>query len=422
MIRKAEPFDNMQFLYGTAHDPFIHCYMELSDHIDEALLKEAVMLTLPAVPQIGSCYHEDTKYPVWEQIEYKPREIVELIACSSRSEDIIADCLSYRIDCRKGPQLKLFILRYEKTDSLCLIMNHMICDGTGYKEYLYLLAKVYTRLCSDHLSDLKELPRSTDQLFNGYSWKDKLALLMSEYHASRKEQQPELHFEGDDQNPFFVTHYIGKEKFKSILLYAKERKVTVNDLLLTAYIRMLHRETGMERIIIPCPVDLRRYLSDPEHQGICNLTSNYFCDIQIQNEDAFPDVLEQISAQMQAQKENNNCLKAVLFLNICFEFLKFSKIQKNFEKLFTVPRISYTNFGVIDRRKVRFGTIAATDLFLTGAVKHIPYFQMAVSTFDDICTLSSNLYGTQKDKEQIKSYLEEIAEDILLEAEGVVIA
>lgn len=418
MIRKAEPFDNMQYLYGLVHDPIIHCYMELSGQLNDALFREAVMMTLTAVPQISACYHEDTREPVWELTECSPGEVVERINCSARSEQIITECLAYKIDCKKGPQLKIFILRYEKTDALCVLMNHMICDGTGFKEYLYLLAKVYTRLCSDYLMDLKELTRSAATLFDGYTWKDKASLLASDYHISRKEQQPELHLEGDTQNIFFATHYIGKERFKNIQNFAKQKKVTINDLILTAYVRLLHRESGMERIILPCPVDLRKYLIDPEKQGICNLTSNYFCDIPVQNEDAYIDVLEQVSEQMRAQKASDHCLKAVLLLNMCFDHLKFSGIQKNFKKYFMVPKISFTNFGIIDRRKVRFGTVYATDLYLTGAVKHVPYFQLAVSTFDDVCTLSSNLYGTPKDKARVRSYLEEIAEDILLAAEA----
>ena len=45
-------------------------------------------------------------------------------------------------------------------------------------------------------------------------------------------------------------------------------------------------------------------------------------------------------------------------------------------------------------------------------IKYTPYFQIAVSIYDDNCTLSCNLYGTPQDKKWIGCFLMEISEEL----------
>lgn len=37
--------------------------------------------------------------------------------------------MASEIDIAHGPQLKIYIHREKTSDTLCIIMNHMICDG-----------------------------------------------------------------------------------------------------------------------------------------------------------------------------------------------------------------------------------------------------------------------------------------------------
>jgi NRPS condensation-like uncharacterized protein len=53
------------------------------------------------------------------------------------------------------------------------------------------------------------------------------------------------------------------------------------------------------------------------------------------------------------------------------------------------------------------------EAYLTGAVKYEPYFQVAVSTFDDNCTLSCNMYGTKHDRELLESFLAEMSDELI---------
>ncbi|GEM_PF-5968854 len=44
----------------------------------------------------------------------------------------------------------MFLIKTDNgCDKMCLIINHMVCDGAGLKEYLYLLADIYAHLEND---------------------------------------------------------------------------------------------------------------------------------------------------------------------------------------------------------------------------------------------------------------------------------
>ena len=38
------------------------------------------------------------------------------------------------------------VVRSSGKDTLCIVMNHMVSDGAGLKEYLYVLGTLYTKL------------------------------------------------------------------------------------------------------------------------------------------------------------------------------------------------------------------------------------------------------------------------------------
>lgn len=49
---------------------------------------------------------------------------------------------------------------------------------------------------------------------------------------------------------------------------------------------------------------------------------------------------------------------------------------------------------------------------MTGSIKYSPYFQVAISTFDDQATLSVNLYGTQSDRNTISFFLDKLVKEL----------
>lgn len=410
---KAESFDLMQYFYRTVHEPLIHGLVNFSGHLDEAALIEAVTLSGRAIPLICCTFNVESGRPYWKGQGFTGKDIVHVLKSETANlEDEAKKWLAASIDIYNEPQLKIFLIKGPEADTLCIIMNHMVCDGAGLKQYIYLLGELYSACCGEVGNRLQVRPdttaysRGTGQLFSGLRWGEKMGLLFAAYDLSKQKKQATVHMEGDTGNPFFVMRRMDPSDFCRLKERAKRKGATINDMILTAYARALSRETGAEQIVIPCPVDLRRFIPSGGKPGICNLTSNFICDVTVRQGDSFDMLLEQVSSQMKVQKESSSCLKSVIMLELVFHLLPFRVIQKIFGKLFTIPVTSYTNLGVIDKHVLRFGQTGIADAVLTGAIKYAPYFQIAVSTYDDACTLSCNLHGTPHDQVRIERFLE----------------
>lgn len=410
---KAEAFDIMQYFYGSVHEPLIHSLIEFSGHIDEMVLKKAVSVSTDINPLIRCYFDINHKYPYWKEKDFKGEDFVKVIACSSNEEEQKIKLLASKIDALNGPQLKIYVIRKQDSDILCIIINHMLCDGAGFKEYLYELSDLYTKCKKNIEIPKRELAsRSINQLFKNIKWHEKLNILFSKSELSKQKNEVRYSLEGAKGNPLFITIDITSEELEIIKAYGKLNGATVNDIIITAYVRALYRKTGNERIVIPCPIDLRKYLSVEEEHGICNLTSNYICDVIMDNNKSFADTLMDVSKQMKLQKSNNNCLKPVILLECFFNVLPFNLMKKLFDKVFTIPVVSYTNLGVIDKKQLNFDNIEISHIYLTGAIKHVPYFQIAVSTYNGVCTISSNLFGSENDKKNIIYFLNEMKKEL----------
>jgi NRPS condensation-like uncharacterized protein len=409
-----ESFDLMQNFFGSSSEQLIHGLFRFSGHLDIDALKKAVTLSAKAVPLVFCKCCLDGKTPYWEQLEYTGENIVQLIETSEEEEDTVTNnLLSTSIDINMEPQLKMFVVRMPERDTLCTIMNHMVTDGSGFKEYMYLLSSLYTYCLgeSTQAPDLSPRPRNTKPLYENYTLFEKLKILFAKFDLSALKKQAPYKFEGDPSNPIFARYTISKEHFADIKAYSKKNNATVNDIFLAAYARVLSKTTGSRRVVLPCPVDLRKYKTE-SLQSVSNLTGSYLCDLDIREESPFEDTLMQVSRQLNSQKQSKGCIKSVMSMEIVFHLLPFQVYRRIFKNIFTTPLVSYSNVGVISKDMLRFGKLETTFAYLTGALKNSPYIQLVFSTFDEGINISCNIFGTRHDKEEIYSFLEQIAREI----------
>ncbi|HEX3026084.1 MAG TPA: hypothetical protein VHR42_02490 [Clostridia bacterium] len=412
---KAQPFDCMQYFYTEVQEPRIRCFIRFGDRISETALNRAVGLSIHAVPLIGCVFNE--KRHCWEKRSFTADDIVHFVEAPAADEIPVPDCLLCSIDPAREPQLKIFLIRGKRNDSLCFIINHMICDGAGFKDYLYLLCNLYTKCEIDAGYNRKPEPfgkRGLGQLLKNLSFKQKLEILLSKPHYNKPDPAMIMPIKGGADKPMIVVAKIEKEQFAAIRARAKSRQVSVNDALLTAYIRAVHRATGCREITIPCPVNLRKYRKAEQRCGICNLTANYICSVDVDPEEPVDVTLRKVSVRMRAQKESNECLKKPMLFHITFHLLPFKTMWAIFRRNSPVPVTSYTNIGVLDDGRLHFGAHNAEDAFISTAVKKHPYFQLSVSTYNGSCTLTSSLYGTKEDRGFIENCFGRIIEELVL--------
>jgi NRPS condensation-like uncharacterized protein len=405
---KAVVWDIMQFMFSDFNDHQLHCVMKFDSHIDENYLKKTIDMSANIFPIIKCKFVEKSyfKFPYWEECTFTSKEMVRMVETENVEENI-EKCIVYKTKEHEGPQLRVNIIRSKSYDCLCIIMNHMVCDAAGFKEYLYMLSSIYSNLKKDiyYKPDFVMGSRSIKQLFSKFSILDKIKILFSSSQLSKYSSGIVFPLKGDINNPFIVKHKISKDRFLFIKAYAKKNNSTINDIILTAYIRALRKVLNCSITAIPCPVDLRKYLPDRKAEAICNLTSNMVCDIGFDIGENYNETVLKVKQSMDKEKKSFSCLNGPLMLEIIFKILPYKIAKKCVSKLFSNPTIAITNIGIIHKNKLIFHEANITDIYISGSIKYNPYFQLAVATFDNEITLSINFYGTKEDKEKINEFL-----------------
>jgi len=406
----------MQDLYRAAHDPVIHCRMDFSDRLDVTALIRAVDLSIHAVPQIA-CRFDPLSHS-WRSCGLSAKEMLQVVA--GQNVPAVPDSMLLSpVDFERGPQLRLFVAHRVTGDSLCVIMSHLVADGVGFKQYLYLLADLYSRCAQD--PEYAEKPEAGDrglgQLLKGYSLQEKLSVLLTPVKPFKEDPAMFLPLTGDQDRSFVVVCRLEREQFDRVRAFGRDSGASVNDLLMTSFVRTLYARTGCRKIALPCPVDVRRFLKDPEGCGICNLSSSYVCRAEIREGEPFEKTLRGVSAQMSAQKGSLACVKALVLLDTLSHALPYPIFRRSFYRFFTIPVISYTNLGVLDEKRLRFHGTEVENVSFATAVKSVPYFQVSVSTWKGCCTLSSSLHGTPADQELITGFLEDMKQGLLSAAD-----
>jgi len=287
----------------------------------------------------------------------------------------------------------------------------MICDAAGFKEYLYLLSTIYTKLQNGagSMPEYHKGSRSAKQIYRQFNALDrlKIALLPNEPVKNKNNIYFPLSKKGN-LSPFILTHKVSQERFHVLKEYGKEHSVTMNDIVLAAYYRALYGIVEIkqdESLTVPCMVDLRRYLPNKEADAICNLSSMIMCSIGPEIGANFEETLMKVTQEMSAQKKGYPGLHGLSTLNLIFRFLPFSTVKQLIKKKFVNPLIAMSNLGIIDSKRLIFGKTPIEEAFATGSIKYPPYFQLALTSFNNAITFSVSLYGSEDDREFIQKFL-----------------
>lgn len=421
--RRAELWDQMHLIFQQYNDHQIHGVLYFSGFLDLDCLKKAVLVTIEQLPELGSRYVEDILRPYWKEIRPLPDEVVTCVMSRDQKADI-ETLLTGQTDTFAGPQLKARVVRTEEKDTLCILMNHMICDGAGFKEYLYRLAKAYTgfkRYPAFAPAYKIEGSRSVKQVVKQIGLKNRIkALLMPNCQPSEAGQLFFPLCRDAEKAPFLVSLKLDNTRFEKIKQYSKHANATINDIVIAAFIRVLCTMLDVEDgtpVNLSCVMDLRHYLPDKKAEEICTLTSTILCNIDYLADESFRETVSRVKRTMDKQKSEFPGLKGLLLLDLIFSLFPYRAAKKIISRHFINPSTSLSNIGIIDDSQLVFGTLRVEDAFITGAVKYDPYFLMALSSFRNTATFTVCLKGTDKDKQRVEMFFARLNQELNLDKE-----
>lgn len=409
----AESADIKHYISGQKkrNDHYLHAVIQFDRPIQFELLKKAVQATAKAVPLLSCRFVETEEEAYWQEAGWKPQDMVYLINTDDR-EKTLYENLIVKLDEKKGPQLRLAVVRDTQGDSLAIVMNHMVCDGGGIKDYLYLLSRCYTSLHDNSDDDLQKLlfpgRRSINQVFDAMTDSQLEKIKNAELHQHLQSGKDRLPLTGDENRPFIITHKISSNQFDTIKNYTKQRGATINDALFSAYVCALSRTLETSRIVLDCPVNIRTFLPKDVQPGICNLTSNIVCAVPATAGESFDKALQSVKEVMDTQKGSLEPLKVYWDLEQTYQTLPLQEAKKHFPKIYSIPFNGMTNIGILDDRQLRFGDAQPIDAYISGSIKYTPYFQVAVTTFRKEMTFSTNFHGTKEDYEWLDHFVNQM--------------
>ena len=413
---KAEIFDKVQYLFNTTqyNDHQVHCVIRFTSKVEARIMKKAVEVLVKTVPLLTRVYRYDEGNSYWEDSATEELKDLFTLACN---EDDFNSFTCSKTDEKTGPQIKVCLLQAER-DSISIVMNHMVSDAAGFKRLLYLLSDIYSNLLinPDYTPDLvMDGDRSYRDITGGFRFTDKLKVFL--FNTKDNNQSDNIYFPMSPDHttaPFILIHEITPERYASIISFARRNAVTVNDVILSVYFRVLARFLNLYGVPfnISMMIDMRRYLENKSFKALANLSSTVIINAEISPEESFAQSISKIRESVNAKKANFLGLNTFLKLEALFKFRGQKQAYEHLEKSLNNPNIGITNIGILDSAKLVFDNSPISNAYMCGSIKYRPHFQMAVSTYKEQMTMSVNLYGSSEDRENIRRFFA-LLDDVL---------
>ncbi|MBM7658197.1 hypothetical protein [Sporolactobacillus spathodeae] len=401
-IYPAETADIKHFVSGInqRNDHYLHAIIEFDGFLNIASLKKALRSTFRALPMLTCRFVRSAEKAWWEEAGWTEDAMIDLIQTDNK-EQTIQQQLICKPNELKGPQIHIGVVRTGENDSLAIVLNHMICDGGGIRDYLYLLATCYTTIEQQGDPSVIKMPladhRSFQQVFEHLSAEQLKTIQETTVCHYPQTEKDHLPLQGDPSHPFVIRHRLAAERFDTIKKHAKQFNATINDALFAAYICAMADYLPVEKIILDCPVNARAYLPTDYQPGFCNLTSNIICAIPTHHGECYEEALTSVKKVMDEQKGSLSPLSVYWDLDQAYMTLPLNDAIKEFPKIYRIPINGMTNIGILDAEKLRFGSATPVNASISGSIKYAPYFQIAVTTFQKSMTFSTNFHGTEND-------------------------
>jgi len=379
--------------------------LKLDGKLEEDLFEQAIHLTMDLEPILGCQFVENGDEPFWEpRNDLENITLLDVVKVDS-PEDALETFVNSPIRADLDPLVRARVFRGWNTDTLCVKINHSVCDGGGLKEYVFMLSNIYNALVSGKKCIVSPNLGRRDQSQILQLAKDTKSLAMKGFP-----QPTWTLLQKAGTEPLHCFRVIPKPRFEEIKKYAQNKSSSVNDVLLAALFRaffVLNNTSSGSPMIIQVSIDLRRYLSKQKAEAICNLSGALYVALERKDGEEFDGTLARVSAAMNRLKENYPGLESAAGL----EYLasqgyigleKYLKEASAMGKKFNVTFPLLSNFGVLSL--YGFGKLNVINEFISSPIMYPPGFMLGVSTFNDEMTFSIGYCG-KENSQQINRFL-----------------
>lgn len=377
--------------------PLMYCHMELFGHLDISRLKQSVSLSSKIIPEVLCAY--DFKKGGFVSLGYTADDAVKYAA--ELSPSLPWQDLSLR------PQVQVLITPKEDHDLVMVVMSHILADGAGFLQYLYLLAALYNG---------RPLDKSTQNTRDISPLLENIRLFAPAERSGRNRPAsvPPLRSAENGRYLFCLTSQLPADSMAIIRQKAKGCGATLNDSFMTSYARVIARLQNINTVVLSCPADLRKFYPESNALTVANMTGIYRrVAVEMPPGCSFNTALRQVHDEMALQKSQYRCFAGIKVLNGVFHKMPNALLARAIKATYRLSPVSYTNFGTVDHDKLFFQDCAIQNCFFTGTYRLPPDFQLTVSTFRNRCTFNCALIGAAHDGKTGQYILDQVKCELL---------
>ena len=417
---KAEMWDRLQYFFKHFFDRTMHCVTYYDGQLDQDILQKVYYNFAINAPILRSTFKYNPIRPYWKVNDIKYSDFFKLIITDkvNLDKEINSFLLSIIYPTDKT-QFKIRLFRCNGKDVLVCLFNHMCFDGGDLKYVQEKVSEAYTQLSlgKEYKFDIKNGTRSASQVYSSMSKEDKKAAKSLYKNVTNIDK---IYFpftdKSDSDKPRIIKHLIDADTFLAMKSKSKSMGYTLNDIIIAAYARALMNvcDLPLDRCFtIPNMIDIRRYIEGGKTSGLTNMTSIIQCKLEggVGN-DIFDTVKNANSAMNKLKQDKFMGLYGLPLINLAYtifpQFISDIALKIGYK----TPLCALSNIGIIDDAKIKMSEIQAEYSYLTGGIKFKPFFQLALTTYKNVITLSLAIKCSDQDEIKIKEFYKFFIEEI----------
>ena len=363
--------------------------------LDMDVLKKAVRFSLDAEPILRCQFIENDKQPYWQPFE-NPDEIQWFEFVQNDNKQVAIEQFLKSPFYYEEQMLSVQLIRANDNDTLCVKIAHACSDAGGLKQYLQLLAQIYSSLLKNtHYKPRPNTKRRLDQksYFEALGIKDPLALLDPHAQVTAPATWAFPYYGVESKEMHISMRRFAGESFDRIKAFGKTHVVTINTIILTSFFRsmfqLLNPPAGHDQLV-DITMDLRRSFKTDPSQDICNLSVTINTKTYRVDGESFLETLKRVSQSIDELKHSQVELPQAVIIE-AQESIEYAQLRAFFEaakpQVLATGKLSptFTNMGIIS--PLQFGQISARDAYLVPTTIYAPGFLLGVSTYNRTLTL-----------------------------------
>lgn len=385
MYYQATTLDLLEAIHMNTHQPVMYLKLRVEPALDVKRLQHVLAQCIEKIPELAAFYHRRKNR--FEPFENKTKVMEGLI-----TEVLTMDFTSW--DLEKEAQIKIQINQQDPCE-IGIGISHILCDGIGACQLIRLLCACYNgEACFDqNQRALAELPTKK----------------VKRKAAHRTKGIPPLLKESPDPQETIVLRQ--SIPLSHLQRMARLQQISINDLLMGSYCYSLSRLTGQQAITLPCPVNLRAFLNDAPALSVANFTGGYEVTITDLQQKSWEMINQEVHLILQKERIRNEDLHLISMINPISKWLPVGMLRILAKKFYQIPPISYTNLGRLDPYLCLLQHQVKEAMIITSP-RIYPAYQVSVSSYQDICTLTLHIKGNPHHIQQAQLLLHHIIEEL----------